>query len=216
MTSQPKDGWDIASVIASIIGFILIPLVIAVSAWYLESSLRESELAAQEYENERNREAQRAASDRDARLRTFEVAVGILQQDPESNRNEISALRRWAIKIFVDFSAENVPEGVKNQDFHFGPGTATVYTRVAPNTTSFRAEPCTSPPPIGARARPSAHRRWLSGLNGAPADTAPAKPFWSQKLLILARATLPTGHRQRPDPPQHVAKQPPVQMSLRQ
>ena len=102
------------------------------------------------------------------------------------------------------------------QDFHFGPGTATVYTRVAPNTTSFRAEPCTSPPPIGARARPSAHRRWLSGLNGAPADTAPAKPFWSQKLLILARATLPTGHRQRPDPPQHVAKQPPVQMSLRQ
>ena len=103
-----------------------------------------------------------------------------------------------------------------NQDFHFGPGTATVYTRVAPNTTSFRAEPCTSPPPIGARARPSAHRRWLSGLNGAPADTAPAKPFWSQKLLILARATLPTGHRQRPDPPQHVAKQPPVQMSLRQ
>ena len=115
MTSQPKDGWDIASVIASIIGFILIPLVIAVSAWYLESSLRESELAAQEYENERNREAQRAASDRDARLRTFEVAVGILQQDPESNRNEISALRRWAIKIFVDFSAENVPEGVKKE-----------------------------------------------------------------------------------------------------
>ena len=27
-----------------------------------------------------------------------------------------------------------------NQDFHFDPGTATVYTRAAPNTTSFRAE----------------------------------------------------------------------------
>ena len=46
-----------------------------------------------------------------------------------------------------------------NQDFHFGPGTVTGYTPAAPNTTSFRAEPCTSPPPVGARARPSAHRR---------------------------------------------------------
>ena len=46
-----------------------------------------------------------------------------------------------------------------NQDFHFGPGTVTGYTPAAPNTTFFRAEPCTSPPPVGARARPSAHRR---------------------------------------------------------
>ena len=45
------------------------------------------------------------------------------------------------------------------QDFHFGPGTVTVYTRAAPNTTSFRAEPCTSPPAAGPKARPSAHRR---------------------------------------------------------
>ena len=30
-----------------------------------------------------------------------------------------------------------------NQDFHFGPGTVKVYPRAAPNTTSFRAEPCT-------------------------------------------------------------------------
>ena len=132
-------------------------------------------------------------------------------------REASPGLRSRAALIFSRYCHNTLfIENALNQDFHFGPGTATVYTRVAPNTTSFRAEPCTSPPPIGARARPSAHRRWLSGLNGAPADTAPAKPFWSQKLLILARATLPTGHRQRPDPPQHVAKQPPVQMSLRQ
>ena len=49
--------------------------------------------------------------------------------------------------------------GRLNQDFHFGPGTVTVYTRAAPNTTSFRAEPCTSPPAAGPKARPSAHRR---------------------------------------------------------
>ena len=36
------------------------------------------------------------------------------------------------------------------------------------------------------------------------------------KLLILTRATLPTRHRQRPDPSQHVAEQPPVQIPLGQ
>ena len=46
-----------------------------------------------------------------------------------------------------------------DQDFHFGPGTVKVYTRAAPKTTSFRAEPCTSPPAAGPKARPSAHRR---------------------------------------------------------
>ena len=46
-----------------------------------------------------------------------------------------------------------------NQDFHFGPGTTAVYTRAAPHTKSFRAAPCTSPPPVGPKARPSAHRR---------------------------------------------------------
>ena len=33
--------------------------------------------------------------------------------------------------------------GRVNQDFHFGPSTVKVYPRAAPNTTSFRAEPCT-------------------------------------------------------------------------
>ena len=55
--------------------------------------------------------------------------------------------------------AEYWPITYIDQDFHFGPGTVTGYTPAAPNTTSFRAEPCTSPPPVGARARPSAHRR---------------------------------------------------------
>ena len=39
--------------------------------------------------------------------------------------------------------ATNLLNRVSNQDFHFGPGTVKVYTRAAPNTTSFRAEPCT-------------------------------------------------------------------------
>ena len=48
---------------------------------------------------------------------------------------------------------------VLSQDFHFGPGTATVYTRSAPNSTSFHAEPCTSPLLVVARAGSTAHSR---------------------------------------------------------
>ena len=59
----------------------------------------------------------------------------------------------------LDLWAKDLVNGNLSQDFHFGPGTVTGYTPAAPNTTSFRAEPCTSPPPVGARARPSAHRR---------------------------------------------------------
>ena len=66
--------------------------------------------------------------------------------------------------LFVSLRDGNLDKGrwfidKLSQDFHFGPGTVAVYTRAAPKTTSFRAEPCTSPPPVGARARPSAHRR---------------------------------------------------------
>ena len=42
-----------------------------------------------------------------------------------------------------------------NQDFHFGPGAVTVCTRAATKSSRFRAEPRTSPPPAGPKARPS-------------------------------------------------------------
>ncbi len=64
-------------------------------------------------------------------------------------KHDPAAIENFLLTVFLAF----------NQDFHFGPGTVTGYTPAAPNTTSFRAEPCTSPPPVGARARPSAHRR---------------------------------------------------------
>ena len=62
-------------------------------------------------------------------------------------------------KVVRNAASTWAQSGHLNQDFRFGPGTAIVYIRAAPNTTSFRAEPCTSPPPVGARARPSVHRR---------------------------------------------------------
>ena len=68
------------------------------------------------------------------------------------------ALYRQGDRRFREFSAEAVAKllderlgqqngtdvyRLLNQDFHFGPGTVKVYTRAAPHTTSFRAEPCT-------------------------------------------------------------------------
>ena len=41
-------------------------------------------------------------------------------------------------------------------------GTASVlagHSHAAPKTMSFHTQPCTSPPPVGARARPSTRRR---------------------------------------------------------
>ncbi len=64
-----------------------------------------------------------------------------------------------ALVITAIFYQITVGRRPLDQDFHFGPGTVKVYTRAAPKTTSFRAEPCTSPPAAGPKARPSAHRR---------------------------------------------------------
>ena len=53
-------------------------------------------------------------------------------------RSYLAAMEQGMLKNKVVWAL-----GLSSQDFHFGPGTVTVYPRAAPNTTSFRAEPCT-------------------------------------------------------------------------
>ena len=57
----------------------------------------------------------------------------------ELNRRDLQRKYPNRIRAFVDTSCLRD----LSQDFHFGPGTVKAYTRAAPNTTSFRAEPCT-------------------------------------------------------------------------
>ena len=49
---------------------------------------------------------------------------------------------------------DNQPAGINHQNsdqnFHFGPGTVTVYIGTAPNTVSFHREPRSSSPAAGA------------------------------------------------------------------
>ena len=72
---------------------------------------------------------------------------------------ELRRLQRYPEGVQLAEELFNRKKRPRDLNFRFGPGTAIVYIRAAPNTTSFRAEPCTSPPPVGARARPSVHRR---------------------------------------------------------
>ena len=85
----------------------------------------------------------------------------IIRHPAPLNMNTLTALKRspLGLDLYLWLVYRTFALRAPNQDFHFGPGTVTGYTPAAPNTTSFRAEPCTSPPPVGARARPSAHRR---------------------------------------------------------
>ena len=56
----------------------------------------------------------------------------------EGGRAPLSKRQRQAVSFFTDVVRGLPDEQVTAliQDFHFGPGTATVYTRAAPNTTS--------------------------------------------------------------------------------
>jgi hypothetical protein len=102
--SKPtKDGWDKTQIIATLIAAVLIPVALGLSSFWLNDNMKNRELAAQNF-----------AQERDRRLRIFEVAVGILQQDPKNNP-ETSALRKWAINVFVDFSGEQVPEKARRE-----------------------------------------------------------------------------------------------------
>ena len=66
-----------------------------------------------------------------------------------SDKSSENLERGFPNTVQFQIQGEDGPEALSariyasNQDFHFGPGTVKVYPRAAPNTTSFRAEPCT-------------------------------------------------------------------------
>ena len=76
----------------------------------------------------------------------------------EPKRGELIPVGKIIGVLGGPVKATNRAQGL-DQDFHFDPGTATVYTHAARIPPSFRAEPCTSAPAAGPKARPSAHRR---------------------------------------------------------
>jgi hypothetical protein len=51
---------------------------------------------------------------RDARLRTTELAIAVLREDPQ-NAPETPSLRAWAVDVINKFSGVPFPEGVKEE-----------------------------------------------------------------------------------------------------
>lgn len=72
--SNPKDNWDKLQVIAKSISLIFIPLLLALITFFLQSSLKQKEV----------------------KLRFVELAIRVLQENPEKSSKE---LREWAANI---------------------------------------------------------------------------------------------------------------------
>ena len=70
------------------------------------------------------------------------------------------------------------------QGFHFGPGTVTVYTLASPNSTCFRAELCTSPPP------PKRHCRTLPSYI-LPVRPVPSEPVSAERQCRTTSGRVP-------------------------
>ncbi len=111
-----------------------------------------------------------------------------------------------------------LPEGVvaMNQDYRFGhPGTDSIgEPRLRCNVFALLSRSILLSSPV---------RLQIGSGQGVPATPAATLPTPLRPCLSAtprsgcpALAALPSGHRQRPDPAQHVTEQPPVQMSLGQ
>ena len=103
-----------------------------------------------------------------------------------------------------------------NQDYRFGhPGTDSIAEpRLRCNVFALLSRSILLSSPV---------RLQIGSGQGVPATPAATLPTPLRPCLSAtprsgcpALAALPSGHRQRPDPAQHVTEQPPVQMSLGQ
>ena len=79
--ASEKDSWDKLKIIINGLAVVAIPVVLFLGGQAVETTLKE----------------------KDVRLKTVEMAVGILQQDPKENP-ESEALREWAIKVVDEYS----------------------------------------------------------------------------------------------------------------
>jgi len=85
---KTKDWWDKWQIIASIVGAVAIPVIIAIVGFMINSSIKQ----------------------KDIELKEFELAVNILTQEPVEG---YGPPRDWAIKIFSKYAGEEVSKEFK-------------------------------------------------------------------------------------------------------
>jgi hypothetical protein len=108
---KKRDAWDLAGLIASWTGALIIPIVLGVGGYFLNLALK-------------NRESQ---------TKMVELAIDILKVEPKPNNEEDKALRNWAMDVIDKYSEVKLPQKVRDAleskplDVTFGPpeGSAT-------------------------------------------------------------------------------------------
>ena len=134
---------------------------------------------------------------------------------PSSSTDSAAELSRRALLRLEDSRATCLP-AVASQDYRFGhPGTDSIAEpRLRCNVFALLSRSILLSSPV---------RLQIGSGQGVPATPAATLPTPLRPCLSAtprsgcpALAALPSGHRQRPDPAQHVTEQPPVQMSLGQ
>ena len=90
--SAKKDFWDIVRIVAGAAGVVAIPVVLGIVGFEVNLSLKE----------------------RDVRLRTVELAVGILQENPQASP-ETPVLREWAMDVIDNYSGVPLPKDARSE-----------------------------------------------------------------------------------------------------
>jgi hypothetical protein len=90
---KAKDFWDILKTIAVAVGAVAIPVVLAMLGNQVSVSMK----------------------DRDVRLRTVELAIGILREDPKTTNRETKALRQWAMDVIDSYSGIPLPPEARSE-----------------------------------------------------------------------------------------------------
>jgi hypothetical protein len=127
-----KDGWEKLELAAKSLGLVAIPVVVAVTGHYLNSSLesresrlaevlKERELSVTQAIHDQEMEVLRAQRDQEMSVRYVEMAIGILTEAPDEDASASpDPLREWAIRVVSEESPFPIDEGVK-QKMRYGP-----------------------------------------------------------------------------------------------
>ncbi|WP_299393224.1 hypothetical protein [Pelagibius sp.] len=90
--TSPRDGWSKAQSVATIFATVAVPIIVAFAGYVVNANLK----------------------DRDVKLRTTELAIAILREDPK-NSPETPQLRQWAAEVIDQYSGVSFPEGALDE-----------------------------------------------------------------------------------------------------
>jgi hypothetical protein len=88
-----KVDWEKVKIKAQVFSWVAIPLIIALSGYFIQTAIKEREI----------------------RIRYVELAINILREPRETSKNENDALRSWAIEVLSRYSPIELNEDIKRE-----------------------------------------------------------------------------------------------------